>query len=137
MKLDVNGHPIIAMGDSLICAETGKTFIAARDGCSVNYAWSYPGNEILSDEGVNIRELRAWSDRTKPVLVYIASDGKSVTGWKGNVLGRCVMGNAIRLTRWSYMHGKYIHAVRVTDPLGGHWYGRGSPGIACMLRACK
>lgn len=128
-KLDVNGHPIVAMGDTLTCAETGKRFIAARDGCSVNYAWSGTG-EVLSDEGVDIRERRGLLDRSKPAYGYISRDGRAFTGWKGNKLG-----DAVAVGDSPVFHGR-VTCYRVTDVHGGRWYGRGSPGRCIKLRPC-
>lgn len=111
----------IKIGDTLTCAETGKTFVAALDGCSTNYARDREGN-VYSDEGVDIREKRSLLDRSKPYTCYVASDGKSVTGWKGNVLGRITdihedEGSGRRRTRMTH--------VRVIDVHGGKWYGKG------------
>ena len=126
----------INIGDVLTCAETGVSFIAAKDGCSFNYAHG-PGDEIVSDAGVDIRERRELSHRSRPFTCYLSSDGANVTGWRGNVLGRVIASRSVRLTRTSYTHGMYMQAVRVRDVHGGEWYGRGSPGICITLRACK
>jgi hypothetical protein len=122
----------INFGDVLICAETGKTFVAARDGITTNYARDDHGN-VFSDEGVNIRERRELLDRTRPFVCYLSSDGKHVTGWKGNVLGDVTCSRTIPLTRVSFTHGRTIQSVRVRDVHGGYWYGRGNAGIAIKL----
>ena len=130
--IDVNGHPVITMGQTLTCTETGKHFIAARDGCSVNYARG-SNNEIFSDEGVDIREKRELLDRTKPFYCYLSCDGKTVGGWKGNALGR---------VEW-LTHGRVGFArngcyVRVTDIHGGKWYGKNAGlGMCITLRPTK
>ena len=125
----------VQIGDTVTCAETGKSFVVARDGCSFNYAIRNGGAEIVSDEGVNLAERRALLDRSKPFVAYVSSDGKHVTGWKGNVLGAIVSTNQIRLTRLSYTHGKHIYCYRVRDVHGAYWFGRGNPGICITLRA--
>ena len=124
------------IGDRVTCAETGKAFIVARDGCSVNYAMDAEGH-IYSDEGVDRRERRALLDRTQPFVCYVSSDGRHVTGWKGNILGDAEQLGTVKLTRQSFVHGTTINSYRVTDVHGGKWYGRGSPGIAITLRPSK
>lgn len=126
----------IELGRILQCAETGKYFIAQSDGFTFNYAQDSAGN-TYSDEGVNFRERRELLDRSRPFTCYISSDGKSVTGWKGNKLGDIIQASTVRLAQWSAFHGKSMLAVKVRDVHGGLWYGRGSPGICINLRACK
>ncbi len=122
LKLDVNGNPIIEIGQILTCTETGKQFTAARDGCSVNYARDREGN-IFSDEGVDIREKREMSDRSKPFCCYLSRDGRHVTGWKGNILGRVT---------WSSESRTGLTHVRVIDVHGAMWHGKGSGAGMCI-----
>ena len=120
-------------GDSLMCAETGKTFIAARDGFTVNYARTRDG-QILSDEGVDLRERRELLDRSRPFGCYLSSDGRRVTGWKGNVLGQVTRESSSR-TGW---HRSDITHVRVIDCHGNPWHGKGAGrGMCITLRASK
>lgn len=126
----------IEFGQSLTCAETGKHFVAERDGISVNYARDSQGN-IFSDEGVDIRERREMLDRSRPFACYISSDGRTVTGWKGNILGAIVDWSPCQLTRPSWIHGRAYRSIKVRDVHGGAWYGRGSPGVCVTLRPCK
>lgn len=126
----------IKIGDTLTCAETGKTFVAQQEGCTFNYARDDDGN-VYSDEGVDIRLRRELLDRSKPFVCYLSSDGKHVTGWKGNVLGAVTQSTTIKLARWSYMHGKTMQSVRVRDIHGGLWFGRSSPGMCVTLRPSK
>jgi hypothetical protein len=128
--------PTINFGEVLTCAETGKTFIAAKDGITRNYACDHEGN-VYSDEGVDIRERRSLLDRSGPFSCYISSDGRRVTGWKDNTLGVVTESRTCRLTRTSYTHGKNYSSIRVEDVHGNNWYGRGSPGICVTLRPCK
>lgn len=123
-----------AIGATVTCAETGRAFVVARDGCSVNYAITQAG-EILSDKGVHIREMRGLLDRTRPFGCYISSDAKHVTGWKGNELGTIVHASRVALAKWSHWHGSHILHVRVRDVHGAMWRGRGSPGMCVTLRA--
>lgn len=136
-SLDVNGNPIITPGDVLTCSETGKQFVAANVGCTTNYARDREGN-IYSDEGVNIRESRELLDRSKPFYCYLSSDGKTVGGWKGNVLGRVIVetyGGGFGSNRRT--HKGMVH-IRVKDIHGGEWYGKGAGrGMCITLRACK
>ncbi len=115
----------INIGDTLTCAETGKQFVAQRDGCSFNYASDREGR-VYSDEGVDIRERRELQDQSKPFYCYVSMDGHSVTGWKGNKLGDIVGG----------ITG--THRFRVRDVHGNWWTGRGEgAGVCCTLRAMK
>jgi hypothetical protein len=129
-KTDVNGRPVIEFGQTLVCTETGKKFIAARDGISTNYAWGSK-NEIFSDEGVEIREKRGLLDRTKPFGCYLSSDGKSVTGWKGNKLGTVVHSS----TSKTGFHRSELTHISVIDVHGNKWHGKGSgKGMAITIR---
>ena len=125
-----------SIGESVTCAETGRVFTIARDGCSYNYATSQTG-EILSDTGVDLRQRRELLERSAPIVGYLSSDGKHFTGWKGNILGTVTRSTLVRLTRLSFTHGKYIRAVQVRDVHGGMWHGRGSEGICITLRPLK
>lgn len=129
---DVNGHPVVTIGQILTCTETGKTFEAMRDGCSVNYAWG-PNNEIFSDEGVDTREKRGLLDRSKPFYCYLSGDGRTVGGWKGNVLG-----TVTQLSRGRVGFASNGCYVRVTDVYGQRWYGKNAgKGMCLTLRPCK
>jgi len=124
------------VGDTVTCAETGKQFVVQRVGGSFIYARDSSGN-VFSDEGVDIREKRELLDRSRPFTCYITSDGRSVTGWKGNVLGTIIDWQPCKLTRTSFTHGKDYRSVVVRDVHDGMWYGRGSPGICVTLRPRK
>jgi hypothetical protein len=124
------------VGQTVTCAETGKAFVVTTDGFTFNYAQDDAGN-VYSDEGVDLREKRELLDRSRPFVGYLSSDGNHLTGWKGNILGRVVSRSTVRLTRWSYIHGRTIEAVRIRDIHGRLWYGRGNPGIAITIRAMK
>ena len=124
---------MIQVGDTLTCAVTGEAFIAARAGCSFNYAIDLSGRPV-SDAGVDIAERRELLDRRGPFVCYLSRDGRSVTGWKGNVLGT-VTRSSVSLSGW---HGASITAVRVTDVHGGAWHGRGAGrGMAIRLHPSK
>jgi hypothetical protein len=123
----------INLGDVLTCAETGKQFVAAPDGCSRNYATGRDGS-ILSDEGVHIRQCHELLDHTLPFSCYVSGDGKRVTGWKGNTLGTVTHSSTSR-TGW---HGSTLLHVQVTDVHGARWHGKGSgAGMYIRLHACK
>ena len=121
------------IGTAVTCAETGEHFTVARDGCSFNCATT-PAGEILSDKGVDLRQRRGLLNRTKPFYCYLSGDGKTVTGWKGNVMGHVTRSSASR-TGW---HGSSLTHVRVTDVHGGKWYGKGAGrGMCITLRPVK
>jgi len=123
----------INFGDTLICTETGKEFIATQVGCTTNYARDNDDN-VFSDEGVDIRERRAMLDHSKPFGCYLSSDGKTVTGWKGNELGTVTREH---ISRTGFYRSNITH-IRVTDVHGSKWYGRGAGrGMCITLRACK
>lgn len=111
------------VGETVTCAETGKTFIVAKDGCSFNYATELNGS-ILSDEGVDIREKRNLLDRSRPFFCYLGNG--TVTGWKGNVLGRVVSSHTVEVFGYKCVQ------VRVVDVHGGRWYGKGSEEGMCI-----
>lgn len=122
----------IDFGNVLTCAETGKQFIAARDGITTNYARDNAGN-VYSDEGVDIRERRELLDRSKPFFAYVSCDGKVITGWKGNVLMH-VTGSYTGRVGFC-RNGLYVWA---TDVHGGKWYGRNAGrGMCITMRALK
>ncbi len=125
-------YQTINMGDTLTCAETGKQFIASRDGCSVNFARDNQGN-IFSDEGVDIRERKELLDRSKAFYCYVSGDSKRVTGWKGNTLGTIV-----RATKGRGGFGDSMLYVKVRDVHGAYWYGKNAGASMCIkLRPCK
>lgn len=116
----------IKPGDTLTCHETGKQFIAAREGMSTNYARDWNGN-VYSDEGVDLREKKNLLDRSQPFGCYLSSDGKTVGGWKGNVLGQVTWSKQSRGRTWSS-----FTYVRVTDVHGGLWYGKNGGAGMCI-----
>jgi hypothetical protein len=111
----------IKIGDTLTCHMTGKTFVAESQGCTVNYARSNDG-KIFSDEGVDLFEKELLKKREPVFGCYLSSDGRKVTGWKGNVHGTVIRSNEFR-GGW---HGSTLTAVRVRDVYGKLWYGRGA-----------
>ena len=120
------------IGKTLVCAETGKTFIGAAQGCTSNYARDAQGN-VYSDEGVNIRELRYIKERTAPVSAYVAMDETRITGWKGNELMRITaIGEA-----YAGFCGKQTY-VQAIDKQGKLWHGRCmGPGTCITMRPYK
>ena len=123
----------INIGDSLVCAETGKAFTAQADGCSRNYAFARDGS-IISDEGVDIREKREMLDRSLPFTCYLSSDCRHVTGWKGNHLGDVVKATESR-TGW---HVSYLTHIIARDVHGNYWHGKGAgKGMCIKLHARK
>lgn len=124
-------HHQVELGSTVHCHVTGKDFVTARDGCSFNYAWDRFGN-VISDEGVNIAERAELLDRTKPFGCYLSSDGRHVTGWKGNILGHAIT--------WSGRVGFCRDGcyVKVTDIHGKQWHGKNSgKGMYITLRPTK
>ena len=121
----MQAHPPI--GSVAICAETKKPFTIARDGCSFNCATNQAG-EIISDEGVDIRERREMSHRHAPFDCHVSTHGDRVTGWKGNTLGHVLRSSLIRNP-----FGGHQLAVTVRDVHGGYWHGRGA-GRGMLIR---
>ena len=68
---------------------------------------------------------------------YLTSDGRTVTTWEKQPLASVTLRTPVRLTRWSWVHGSSIDAVRAVTADGRRWYGRGSCGMSITLRACK
>lgn len=121
------------IGKELTCFVTGKSFIGAREGITVNYARDSEGN-IYSDEGVDIAEKRELLDRSKPFFCYLSSDGRHVTGWKGNVLGKVTMETSSN----TGFHRSEITHIRVTDVHGNKWHGKGDGrGMCITIRPSK
>ena len=126
-------RPSVKVGETVECAETGKRFTVETDGFTFNYACDQAGN-VYSDEGVDLRERRALLDRSKPFTCYLSSDGKRVTGWKGNTLGHVTQSSTSR----TGFHGSSLTHVRVTDIHGAHWHGKGSGrGMCITIRPSK
>ena len=126
----MNSSPKI--GDVVVCAETGKPFVVESNGFTFNYATDKHGN-VYSDEGVRIREARELLDRTRPFYAYLSSDGRHVTGWKGNVLGE-VSNLGVSRTGWN---GAEIARFRVKDIHGNWWQARGTEKGMCCLRPMR
>lgn len=123
----------IEIGQTLVCHKTGKSFIATVDGCTTNYATDTEGN-AYSDEGINPIDMERIRDHSKPIGAYISSDGKNITGWKGNILAKITQMSTSR-TGW---HGSDITHIRAVDQFGGRWYGKGSGrGMYITIRPVK
>lgn len=77
------------------------------------------------------REILA-DPETVRYTCYVSSDGRSITGWRGNVLGVVTHRGAVH--PWSRRgEGRYYLRARSTD--GRDWHGTGAPGMFCTLRA--
>lgn len=120
------------IGDIAVCYETKKTFVIKQDGYSFNYATDSDGR-IYSDEGVDILQKRELLDRSKAFVAYVSSDGKFITGWKGNVLMSIVWkkSGAVGFCR----DGLYVNCV---DVHGNKWHGKNAgAGMCIKLRPMK
>lgn len=123
----------IEIGQILVCHKTGKPFIAAQDGFTTNYATDAEGN-VYSDEGVNMMGMERIRDQSKPIGAYISSDGKNITGWKGNTMAKITQMSTSR-TGW---HRSEITHIRAVDQFGGRWYGKGAGrGMYITIRPIK
>lgn len=126
------------LGEKVICAETKKEFVIAKDSeMTFNYALDGTTGEILSDDGVVIRTKRELEKHSDTITLYVSSDGRYVATWKNHKLGDIISSSKVRLSRWSHVHGREIHAYTVRDCFGRLWYGRGSPSIAINLKPKK
>lgn len=77
------------------------------------------------------RDLAQLLDRSKPIGVYVACDGKTVSNWPGATLGRVT-------AEWRQRSGIAVMHYRVTDAHGGRWYGKGSGrGMYLRLRPAR
>ena len=86
----------------------------------------------------DLAQIADLKDRSKPFSAYVSSDGHSITTWTGGHLMRVTRSRACRLTRQSYTHSRNSFAsFHAVDVHGGHWHGRGSPGICINLRPCN
>ena len=120
------------IGQTVVCAETGKPFVIAQQGSTFNYATD-PNGRVISDEGVDIRQKRELLDRSRPFSCYVSSDGKRVTGWKGNTLGHIIKSSQTR----SGFGGDML-AVSVCDIHGNYWHGRNAGrSMVITLRPSK
>lgn len=120
------------VGSTVVCAETGRLFTVERQGITFNYGYDSE-NRVYSDEGILIRTKRQLAERKGPIGVYVSSDCKSVTSWKGDKLGRVTWSEVKR----SGFAGRLLH-VNVVDEFGGYWYGKGcGAGMCITLRPMK
>lgn len=104
------------LGKTVKCSFTGKEFVAAADGITVNYARTRYNN-ILSDEGVYLSTLRdALEDET--LSCYVS--GNKIQGWKGDQ----VLGTVI--SKWESQSGYCgkMTYIRARDIFGQLWYGK-------------
>lgn len=104
------------LGKTVKCSFTGKEFVAARDGITVNYAHTQ-FNNILSDEGVYLSTLRdALEDET--LSCYVS--GNKIQGWKEDQ----VLGTVI--SKWESRSGfcGQMTYIRARDIFGQLWYGK-------------
>jgi hypothetical protein len=127
------------IGDVVTCAETGKSFIAAIDGCTTNYATDREGN-VYSDEGVALCERRAIREQQSPVIAYVSSDWRTITTWKGAALMTVAAHAKCPLPfgqHYSVFHGEDYSHIWAKDSQGRYWYGRSSNGVAIALRPLK
>lgn len=120
------------IGKTLVCAETGKAFVGAYDGCSTNYARDKAGR-VYSDEGVHIRESREVQAHNAPFFAYVSSDGTAITGWKGNkhmtVTAKGKTGSGFGGSQWH---------IEARDTFGNWWHGlNGGPGMYIRMRPKK
>lgn len=69
----------------------------------------------------------------EPTCGYVSSDGRTVTDWHGQFMGRITAATKVALPQWSAIHGSYL--LHYTVNINGVWYwGRSSPGILISLR---
>jgi hypothetical protein len=69
----------------------------------------------------------------EPTTGYVSPDGRTVTDWHGQFMGRITTATKVALTQWSHVHGSYM--LHYTVNINGVWYwGRGSAGLVINLR---
>ena len=117
----------------LTCHETGKQFLAEREGCSVTYAKDAKGN-IYSNEGVYIG-LKRTVKQDSILYAYVDNSQKVIQGWKTeHILGKIIY----HYVRNNGFCGKMDHVeVRMFD--GSLWKGKyKSDSMQCItLRKVK
>lgn len=122
-----------------ICSDCGA--ICIPTGCGTGYA-TY-ARDTKHETRVcyscaDKRQREELKDRSKPFCAYVSSDGHEITSWTGGKLMKVVESFPCVLTRQSFTHDrKSFMSLRAVDCHGGHWFGRGSSGIAIKLRPVK
>lgn len=118
------------------CADCGKVKATSGNGCTTGYA-RFDGSDSLVCFACADERQREGLKARKPFCCYVSGDGSQIQTWTGGELGRVVSSSYMRLTRPSWVHGKFIRCIRARDVHGAFWFGRGSPGVAIKLRPCK
>lgn len=126
------------MKDKDHCADCGASFpqFPSNHCGGTGYA-KLPDGRRICYPCADKRQVEDLKDRSKPFIGYVGK-GMEITTWTGGHLMTITRAWPCKLTRPSFTHDREgflsIHAV---DPHGGHWYGRGSEGIAIKLHPCK
>ena len=63
------------------------------------------------------------------ITAYVSRDGRTLTTWNGDTLGRVVVGHQ---SPWSPER----HYIAAVDVHGGHWQGTGTTGGWADLKRC-
>lgn len=101
------------------------------------YARPCNSDGLLCYACADLAQIADLKDRSRPFSGYVSSDGCTITTWTGGTLMRVTRSRPCQLTRASYTHDrKSFASFHAVDVHGGHWHGRGSPGICINLRPC-
>jgi hypothetical protein len=125
----VHWAPPSPTADPVVCAACGVE-CRGKPGGGTGYGETDDGRKLCYP-CCGAREI-ARLTRREPTTVYLGSTADTVTDWPGTVLGRVVEHHRIRSRSVDP-----VYAVRVIDVHGGRWFGRGSAGMALLLRPAK
>lgn len=115
------------IGKTIVCAETGKSFIGASvNGFTTNYARDSKGN-VFPDEGVYIRSKKELLTDEK-IFAYVSCDGKSIQGWKED---HKLMRVIASWESQSGFAGKMIY-FDARDENGQKWHGKAKEFGRCI-----
>ena len=143
-------NPKYRLDGSIACHDTRKATdtwqcescgtiaeFSAANSCGTGYAVT-SDNRMTCYSCARARSIEALRDRSRSFVAYISSDGRSITDWSGGMLARVTDSRPCLLTRASHWHDRHSYrSIHAVDPHGGHWHGRGSPGVCITLRPCK
>ena len=121
-------------GVCFLCSDCQKTNPVQTSG-GTGYACTKEG-AIICYACADKRQVEDLKDRSKPFVGYLTF--ATVTTWTGGLLMRVIRSAPCKLTRPSFTHDRNsFRSIRARDVHGKDWHGRGSVGIAIILRPCK
>lgn len=115
----------VKLGQEITCTACGKTFLAERVGCSVNYAHR---GDTFACLDCAYGEERHIAETSPHFCAYLSSDGCTITDWLGNALARVTR-------KWDVSNNFAVTVTRVRAVTreGRKLYGCG-PGEGMYIR---